>query len=112
MNSKLIRGVQYAAWAYFFLYLDINLNRFSLLPNAVGWYLLSRAVTALEEETNKTARIDLVDEWEALLNQEMPFIPLWFSYALHVQSKTVTGIDYAAAACCNENVWQWEMTQA
>ena len=50
MNSKLIRGVQYAAWAYFFLYLDINLNRFSLLPNAVGWYLLSRAVTALEEE--------------------------------------------------------------
>ena len=50
MNSKLIRGVQYAAWAYFFLYLDINFNRFSLLPNAVGWYLLSRAVTALEEE--------------------------------------------------------------
>ena len=69
-------------------------------------------VTALEEETNETARIDLVDEWEALLNQEMPFIPLWFSYALHVQSKTVTGIDYAAAACCNENVWQREMTQA
>lgn len=69
-------------------------------------------LTALEEETNETARIDLVDEWEALLNQEMPFIPLWFSYALHVQSKTVAGIDYAAAACCNENVWQWEMTQA
>ncbi len=69
-------------------------------------------LTALEEETNETARIDLVDEWEALLNQEMPFIPLWFSYALHVQSKTVTGIDYAAAACCNENVWQWEMPQA
>lgn len=69
-------------------------------------------LTALEEETNETARIDLVDEWEALLNHEMPFIPLWFSYALHVQSKTVTGIDYAAAACCNENVWQWEMTQA
>ena len=45
MNSKLIRGVQYAAWAYFFLYLDINLNRFSLLPNAVGWYLLSRQST-------------------------------------------------------------------
>lgn len=69
-------------------------------------------LTALEEETNETARIDLVDEWEALLNQEMPFIPLWFSYALHVQSKTVAGIDYAVAACCNENVWQWEMTQA
>ena len=69
-------------------------------------------LTALEEETNETARIGLVDEWEALLNQEMPFIPLWFSYALHVQSKTVTGIDYAAAAGCNDNVWQWEMTQA
>ena len=30
--------------------------------------------------------------------------------ALHVQSKTVTGIDYPAASCCNENVWQWEKT--
>ena len=69
-------------------------------------------VTALEEETNDDRPHRPGGRVGSLLNQEMPFIPLWFSYALHVQSKTVTGIDYAAAACCNENVWQWEMTQA
>ena len=69
-------------------------------------------LSALEQETNATARIDLVDEWEAYLQEEMPFVPLWFTYALHVQSKTVSGIDYPAAACCNENVWQWEKGEA
>ena len=69
-------------------------------------------LSALEQETNETARIDLVDEWEAYLQEEMPFVPLWFTYALHVQSKTVSGIDYPAAACCNENVWQWEKAEA
>ena len=65
---------------------------------------------AINQETHETARIDLVDEFEAYLDQEKPFIPLWFTHALHVQSKTVTGIDYPAASCCNENVWQWEKT--
>lgn len=69
-------------------------------------------LSALEQETNATARIDLVDEWEAYLQEEMPFVPLWFTYALHVQSKTVRSIDYPAAACCNENVWQWEKGEA
>ncbi|MFQ9860274.1 MAG: hypothetical protein ACLRWL_10315 [Evtepia gabavorous] len=49
---------------------------------------------AINQETHETARIDLVDEFEAYLDQEKPFIPLWFTHALHVQSKTVTGIDY------------------
>ena len=74
---------------------------------------LSHYVTllnALQQETNETAKIDLVDEFEAYLNQEMPFIPLWFSRALHVTSNTVTGIDYPSSACCNENVWEWEKT--
>ena len=76
MNSKLIRGVQYAAWAYFFLYLDINLNRFSLLPNAVGWYLLSRAVTALEEENAALRRENaILKAWA--LKQYAFLLPAW-----------------------------------
>ena len=67
-------------------------------------------IKAINQETNQTARVALVDEFEAYLKEEMPFVPLWFGNALHVQSKTVTGIDYPAAACCNENVWQWQKT--
>ncbi len=68
----------------------------------------TQLLSAIRSETQERARIDLVDEFEAYLNQEMPFVPLWFTHALHVQSNTVTGIDYPASACCNENVWQWE----
>lgn len=67
-------------------------------------------LNAINQETNQTARVALVDEFEAYLKEEMPFVPLWFGNALHVQSKTVIGIDYPAAACCNENVWQWQKT--
>ena len=67
-------------------------------------------LNAINQETNQTARVALVDEFEAYLKEERPFVPLWFGNALHVQSKTVTGIDYPAAACCNENVWQWQKT--
>lgn len=67
-------------------------------------------LNAINQETNQTARVALVDEFEAYLKEEMPFVPLWFGNALHVQSKTVTGIDHPAAACCNENVWQWQKT--
>ncbi len=75
-----------------------DLSTYTTLINAIG------------QETNQTARIDLVDELEAYLKQQMPFVPLWFGDALHVQSNTVTGIDYPSSACCNENVWQWQKT--
>lgn len=75
-----------------------DLNTYTTLINAIG------------QETHETARIDLVDEFEAYLKQQVPFVPLWFSNALHVQSKTVTGIDYPSSASCNENVWQWQKT--
>lgn len=65
-------------------------------------------LSAIGKQTDEKIRIDLVDELEALLQEEMPFIPLWFSRALHVQSNTVTGIDYPSSSCCNENVWEWE----
>lgn len=67
-------------------------------------------ISSIQQETNQEARIALVDELEAYLNQEMPFVPLWFTPSLHVESKTVTGIDYPAAAFSNENVWDWEKT--
>lgn len=68
----------------------------------------TQLLDALSQQTEQTVRQDLVDELEALLQEEMPFVPLWFSYSLHVQSQTVTGISYPDSSFCNENVWEWE----
>lgn len=70
----------------------------------------TQMISAVNEETDETNRIALVDELEAYLSEDLPFIPLWFSNALHVQSKTVSGIDYASSSSCNENVWEWVKT--
>lgn len=67
-------------------------------------------IDRIENQSDLDARIGLVDELEAHLQAEMPFVPLWFYYSLHVESKTVTGIDYPASSCCNENVWEWQKT--
>lgn len=70
----------------------------------------TQLVSAIQAETQEDARQTLVAELEAYLGEEMPFVPLWFSNSLRVQSKTVEGIDYPASASCNENVWAWTMT--
>ena len=64
----------------------------------------------IQMETVEEARIALVDEFEAYLAQEVPFVPLWFYYSLHVESKTVANIDYPSSSYCNENVWEWVKT--
>ncbi len=65
-------------------------------------------IDAIRAETDKDARAALVAELDGLLGEERPFIPLWFGTALHVESNTVTGIDYESSSFCNENVWEWE----
>ena len=57
-----------------------------------------------QEHDERQAR---VEELQALLAGERPFIPLWFGRTLHVQSPTVDGIDYPSSAFSNENVWDW-----
>ena len=64
----------------------------------------------IQMETVEEARVALVDEFEAYLAQEVPFVPLWFYYSLHVESKTVENIDYPSSSYCNENVWEWVKT--
>ena len=64
-------------------------------------------VTAIQGEADAAARQALVKEFQAFLAGERPFIPLWFSRTLHVQSPTVEGIDYPSSTFSNENVWDW-----
>lgn len=48
--EKLYRGVSHAAWAYFFLYFNINLGSLNILPDFVCYLLLWSAIGCLEEE--------------------------------------------------------------
>lgn len=65
-------------------------------------------IDAIRTETDQEARKALVAQLDGLLAEERPFIPLWFGTALHVESNTVTGIDYDSSSFSNENVWEWE----
>lgn len=67
----------------------------------------AKLISAVKAETQEQPRMDRVDELEQYLADQVPFVPLWFSASLRIQSKTVSGIDYPASTCCNENVWQW-----
>lgn len=49
-HEKLYRGVSHAAWAYFFLYFDINLGSLNILPDFMCYVLLWSAIGCLEEE--------------------------------------------------------------
>ena len=87
-----------------------------LTPNNNIFHIEAESLAAYEAEIDAihTASGDdaayrtAVKALEAHLSQDKPFLPLWFARALHVQSPTVTGIDYASSSNCNENVWEWD----
>ena len=66
-------------------------------------------IAAVKAAPGGAERQALVEELQALLARERPFLPLWFGRALHAQSPTVDGIDYPSSSFSNENVWEWEM---
>ena len=47
---KLYSGISKAAWGYFFLYFNININNVSILPSFVGYLLFLSAINLLKEE--------------------------------------------------------------
>lgn len=48
--DRLYRGVSRAAWAYLFLYFDVNIGAVSLLPKFAAYLLFWSAIGLLEEE--------------------------------------------------------------
>lgn len=48
--EKLYHGLDRAAWAYFFLYFNINIGGVSLLPTFVGYLLFLGAIRLMEGE--------------------------------------------------------------
>ncbi|NCB63401.1 MAG: hypothetical protein EOM52_07270 [Clostridia bacterium] len=64
-------------------------------------------VTEIKTQTDLSVKGERLKALDQHLADERPFIPLWFARALHVQSPTVSGIDYASSSFSNENVWDW-----
>ena len=48
--QRLYDGIGRAAWGYFFIYFDINLNNVSILPSFIGYLLFLSAINCLREE--------------------------------------------------------------
>ncbi len=65
-------------------------------------------ISAIQETVDLEERLVLVHDLELYLQEEMPFVPLWFTTALYAQSPLVEGIDYPAASFSNENLWDWK----
>lgn len=53
--QRLYNGVSKAAWGYFFLYFDFNINSVSLLPSFVGFLLFLSAIDHLKDEERDLA---------------------------------------------------------
>lgn len=47
---KLYDGISKAAWGYFFIYFNININTVSLLPSFIGYLLFISAINYLKDE--------------------------------------------------------------
>ena len=48
--QKLYTGIGRAAWGYFFIYFDFNINTVSILPSFIGYMLFLSAINCLCEE--------------------------------------------------------------
>ncbi|MDE7243952.1 MAG: hypothetical protein K2O18_08250, partial [Oscillospiraceae bacterium] len=46
-REALCNGLSYAAWGYFFLNFDVNIQQVSILPRFAGFYLLLQAINRL-----------------------------------------------------------------
>ena len=68
-NRDVYSGLSHAAWGYFFLHFDFNLNNVSIFPRFVGWLLLLSACKKLSGE-----RRDL-----ALLRPLSVLLAVWYA---------------------------------
>ena len=69
-NRGIYSGLSHAAWGYFFLHFDFNLNSVSIFPRFVGWLLLLSACKKLSGERRDLALLRplsvLLAAWYAL----------------------------------------------
>lgn len=63
-RQKLYNGIGNAAWGYLFIYFNINLGSFNILPNFVGYLLFHSAIKELCDEERE---LDLLNTLVGIL---------------------------------------------
>lgn len=70
LPSNVFQGISKCAWAYLFLYFDINLGTVSILPDFVAFLLFHASIELLKEEERELALLrpltDLLAGWHIL----------------------------------------------
>lgn len=82
MNEKQTANtVRSIAWGYFFLYINVNLNGWSILPAWLGWYKFRTAVSGLKEVRPKLVLLErfalAIFFWSLLDWQQFFELPGW-----------------------------------
>lgn len=79
--QKLYDGISKAAWGYFFIYFNINVNSVSLIPSFVGYLLFLSAINYLQEEERELSLLHtlgvILVVWHSVA-----WIASWFSFNL------------------------------
>jgi len=75
--------VRKIAWGYFFLYLDVNLNGWSILPAWFGWYKFGAAIGVLKEVRPKLGLLEgfaaALTVWRVVTWQPIFELPGWLA---------------------------------
>lgn len=79
--QKLYDGISKAAWGYFFIYFNININSVSLIPSFVGYLLFLSAINYLKDEERELSLLHtlgvILVVWHSVA-----WITSWFSFNL------------------------------
>lgn len=79
--QKLYTGISRAAWGYFFVYFNININTVNLLPTFVGYLLFLSAINYLKEEERELSLLRTLGIILAVWHGAV-WIASWFSFEL------------------------------
>ena len=77
--QKLYDGISKAAWGYFFIYFDININTVSVLPSFVGYLLFLSAINYLKDEERELSLLHTLGVILALWHG-VDWLVSWVSY--------------------------------
>ena len=79
--QKLYDGISKAAWGYFFIYFNININSVSLIPSFVGYLLFLSAISYLQEEERELSLLHILGVILVVWHS-VAWIASWFSFNL------------------------------
>ena len=63
------------------------------------------------KDLDEAKRKDLVKEYQELLWDQMPLVPVYHGYSFSVKASRLQGYNGFESAQNNQRVWEWSVTQ-